>query len=185
VVQWLRDGLGIIDDAGESEALARRVDDAGGVHLVPAFTGLGAPYWDMRARGAILGITRGTTREHIVRAALEAIAFQTRDVLEVMVHDAGFGIEKLRVDGGAVANDFLMQFQADILGMPIERPVVAETTALGAAYLAGLATGFWRDAEEVSSLWRLGARFEPEMDADKREQLYSGWKGAVRRVLSG
>jgi len=183
-VQWLRDGLGIIDEARDSEALARRVEDTGGVHLVPAFTGLGAPYWDMRARGAILGITRGTTREHIVRAALEAIAYQTRGVLDVMAQNAGVAIEKLRVDGGAVANDFLMQFQADVLGMPIERPVVTETTALGAAYLAGLATGFWRDAQEVSSLWRLGARFEPKMGADERERLYSGWKDAVRRVLS-
>ena len=183
-VQWLRDGLGIIDDAGESEALARRVDDTGGVHLVPAFTGLGAPYWDMHARGAILGITRGTKREHIARAALESIAFQTRDVLEVMARDAGVSIDKLRVDGGAVANDFLMQFQADILGIAIERPVVAETTALGAAYLASLATGFWRDAGEIASLWRLGARFEPKMDAGERERLYSDWKDAVRRVLS-
>lgn len=183
-VQWLRDGLGIIDEAGDSETLARRVEDTGGVHLVPAFTGLGAPYWDMRARGAILGITRGSKREHIVRAALESIAYQTRDVLDTMVQDIGMRIEKLRVDGGAVANDFLMQFQADILGIPVERPVVAETTALGAAYLAGLATGYWRDAEEVSSLWRLGARFEPKMDAGKRDRLYSDWKDAVRRVLS-
>ena len=183
-VQWLRDGLGIIDEAGDSEALARRVEDTGGVHLVPAFTGLGAPYWDMRARGAILGITRGTTREHIARAALESIAYQTRDVLDTMAQDISTGIEKLRVDGGAVANDFLMQFQADILGIPVERPVVTETTALGAAYLAGLATGFWRDAQEVSSLWRLGARFEPKMDAENRERLYSDWKDAVRRVLS-
>jgi len=183
-VQWLRDGLGIIDEARDSEALARMVEDTGGVHLVPAFTGLGAPYWDMRARGAILGITRGTKREHIVRAALESIAYQTRDVLDAMAQDMGMRIEKLRVDGGAVANDFLMQFQADILGIPVERPVVIETTALGAAYLAGLATGFWRDAEEVSSLWRLGARFEPKMDADKRERLHSEWKDAVQRVLS-
>jgi len=176
--------LGIISEAKDSETLARKVEDTGGVHLVPAFTGLGAPYWDMRARGAILGITRGTRREHVVRAALESIAYQSRDVLDIMAQDAGMAIEKLRVDGGGVANDVLMQFQADILGIAIERPVITETTALGAAYLAGLATGYWRDAEEVSSLWRLGARFEPKMGAGKREHLYSDWKRAVSRVLS-
>ena len=183
-IQWLRDGLGIISEAKDSETLARKVEDTGGVHLVPAFTGLGAPYWDMHARGAILGITRGTRKEHIVRAALESIAYQSRDVLEIMAQDARGGIEKLRVDGGGAANDVLLQFQADILGIAIERPVIAETTALGAAYLAGLATGYWRDADEVSSLWRLGARFEPKMDAEKREHLYSEWRRAVSRVLS-
>ena len=185
VVQWLRDGLGIIDHAGESEELARRAEDTGGVYLVPAFTGLGAPYWDMHARAAILGMTRGTGREHVARAALESIAYQTRDVLDVMARDAGMGLEELRVDGGAAANDMLMQFQADILGIPIERPVVTETTALGAAALAGLATGYWRDSEELASVWRLGARFEPRMGAEERERLYSGWKSAVARVLTG
>ena len=183
-IQWLRDGLGIIDQVRDSESLARKVEDTGGVYLVPAFTGLGAPYWDMYARGAILGITRGTRREHIVRATLESIAYQSRDVLEIMAVNARIGIERLRVDGGGAANDVLMQFQADILGVTIERPVITETTALGAAYLAGLATGYWRNQEELSSRWRVGARFEPKMDAEKREHLYSGWKRAVKRVLS-
>jgi glycerol kinase len=183
-IQWLRDGLGIIDQVRDSESLACKVEDTGGVYFVPAFTGLGAPYWDMYARGAILGITRGTRREHIVRATLESIAYQSRDVLEIMAVNARIGIEKLRVDGGGAANDVLMQFQADILGVTIERPVITETTALGAAYLAGLATGYWRNQEELSSRWRVGARFEPKMDAEKREHLYSGWKRAVKRVLS-
>ncbi|MDY6918213.1 MAG: glycerol kinase GlpK [Chloroflexota bacterium] len=185
VVQWLRDGLGILAQAGDSEPLAREVEDTGGVYLVPAFTGLGAPYWDMRARAAILGLTRGTKREHIVRAALESIAFQTRDVLDVMARDSGMAMETLRVDGGAAANGFLMQFQADVLGMAIERAALTETTALGAAYLAGLATGYWRDERELSSLWRLGARFEPALDEELRERLYAGWKSAVARVLTG
>ena len=183
-IQWLRDGLGIIDQVRDSESLACKVEDTGGVYFVPAFTGLGAPYWDMYARGAILGITRGTRREHIVRATLESIAYQSRDVLEIMAVNARTGIEKLRVDGGGAANDVLMQFQADILGVTIERPVITETTALGAAYLAGLATGYWRNQEELSYRWRVGARFEPKMDAEKREHLYYGWKRAVKRVLS-
>lgn len=183
-IQWLRDGLGIIDRVKDSESLACKVEDTGGVYLVPAFTGLGAPYWDMYARGAILGITRGTRREHVIRATLESIAYQSRDVLEIMAVDAKTRIERLRVDGGGAANDVLMQFQADILGVTIERPVITETTALGAAYLAGLATGYWRNQEELSSRWRVGARFEPKMDAEKREYLYSGWKRAVKRVLS-
>jgi glycerol kinase len=159
------------------------VPDNGGVFFVPAFVGLGAPYWDMYARGLIIGITRGTTREHIVRAVLESIAYQTRDVVEVMEKDSDIKVETLRVDGGAVVNNFLMQFQADILGIPVERPVVNETTALGAAYLAGLAVGYWKDQEEIASLWQLDRRFEPSMNSEERERLYSKWKEAVSRSL--
>jgi len=172
-VQWLRDGLKIISNAAETEELATKVPDNGGVFFVPAFVGLGAPYWDMYARGLIIGITRGTTREHIVRAVLESIAYQTRDVVEVMEKDSDIKVETLRVDGGAVVNNFLMQFQADILGVPVERPVVNETTALGAAYLAGLAVGYWKDQEEIASLWQLDRRFEPSMNSEERERLYS------------
>ncbi len=180
-IQWLRDGIGLIRDARDSEACARSVDDTGGVYLVPAFVGLGAPYWDERARGAIVGITRGTTRDHIVRAALESIAYQTRDVVECVRADCGLALERLRVDGGAARNDFLMQFQADILGVPVERPPVLEVTALGAALLAGLAVGFWSDRAELESL-EAGARiFEPRLRAERRELLYAGWKRAVER----
>jgi glycerol kinase len=182
-IQWLRDGLGILRAAAESERLARRVDSTLGVYLVPAFVGLGAPYWDPDARGAVLGLTRGVTREHLVRAALEALAYQTRDVVETMSAEAGRPLEILRVDGGASANDFLMQFQADVLGTPVDRPKVVETTALGAAFLAGLGTGFWTqaDLERVRAVDRV---FKPRMKPAEREGLYAGWKAAVARVRS-
>ncbi len=181
-VQWLRDGLKIIDNAAQTEAMAQAVPDTGDVYFVPAFTGAGAPHWDMYARGLIIGITRGTTREHIVRAALESMAYQTRDVLEAMVADSEQKLESLRVDGGAVKNNFLMQFQADILGVPVVRPVVTEMTAMGAAYLAGLGVGFWKDREEISSQWKIDRVFEPQMDPARREELYSRWKRAVERA---
>jgi glycerol kinase len=150
--------------------------------MVPAFVGLGAPYWDSYARGGILGLTAGSGRNHIIRATLEAIAYQSRDVVDAMARDGVSELKTVRVDGGASANNFLMQFQADILGIPVERPEVAETTALGAAYLAGLAVGFWKDLEEVRGAWKLDRRFEPSMSEDQRESLYSGWKKAVTRV---
>ena len=178
-VQWLRDGLGLIDTSAESESLASTVDDNGGVYLVPAFVGLGAPYWDMYARGAIVGLTRGTTQAHVARAALESIAYQTRDVLDLMRLDAGTTISSLRVDGGATENRLLMQFQADIMGVPIQRSAVKETTALGAGYLAGLAVGFWDSSDEIASLWQTDAIFHPAMDESQRESLYSEWKRAV------
>jgi glycerol kinase len=181
-VQWLRDELGIIDDAAETEAIATSIDNNDGVYLVPGFTGLGAPYWDQYARGTIVGLTRGTGKAHIVRAALEAIAYQTRDVLEAMQADSGLDLPGLRVDGGAAANDFLLQFQADILGVRVERPAVTETTALGAAYLAGLAVGFWESQDEIQAQWRVEKTFEPQMSDDKREKLYAGWKKAVERA---
>ncbi|HET9017390.1 MAG TPA: glycerol kinase GlpK [Thermomicrobiaceae bacterium] len=181
-IQWLRDGLGIIADAAESERLARAVDSTGGVYLVPAFAGLGAPYWDPYARGTIVGLTRGSGRAEIARAALEAVAFQTRDVLEAVRADAGVDPAALRVDGGMVANDFLLQFQADVAGCPVERPAVAETTALGAAYLAGLAVGFWADQQEVARGWRLERRFEPRMPAEEAARRYREWQRAVERA---
>jgi len=180
-VQWLRDGLGIIENAAETDALARAVEDTGGVYLVPAFVGLGAPYWDERARGTLVGITRGTGREHIVRATLEAIAYQTRDVVECVQQDSGIDLASLRVDGGAAENDFLMQFQADVLGVPVERPEVLEVTALGAAALAGLGVGFWKDAAAVTGNEAAIQLFEPSMSADRRESLYAGWQRAVQR----
>jgi len=183
-VQWLRDGLGLIKAPKDSEEAAARVKDTGGVYMIPAFTGLGAPYWDSSAKGAILGISRGTKKEHIIRATLESIAYQTRDVLEVMEANARQKLKKLRVDGGAAKNDFLMQFQSDILGIPVERPVVLETTALGAALLAGLTIGFWKNKEELTHLWKREALFTPQMDNERREVLYAGWKKAVSRVLS-
>ncbi len=182
-VQWLRDGLGMIVNASETEALATSVNDTNGVYFVPAFVGLGAPYWDMNARGAIVGLTRGATRAHIVRAALEAMAYQTRDVIECMQKDSGIKAKELRVDGGATRNDFLCQFQADILGIPVVRPVVTETTALGAAYLAGLAVGYWKNDKEIATQWQQEKRFEPKMKKGERESLYEGWKQAVARVL--
>jgi glycerol kinase len=182
-VQWLRDGLGIIKTSGEVESLAASVPDNGGVYLVPAFVGLGAPYWDAYARGAIVGLTRGTTAGHIARATLESMAYQTRDVLEAMSADSGVQVKTLRVDGGAVGNNLLMQFQADILGVPVQRPKVAETTALGAAYLAGIATGFWSGPREVTRRWAVDRAFEPQMRAAQRERLYAGWKRAVERSL--
>ena len=183
-IQWLRDGLKIIKQSSEVSELASRVDDTGSVYLVPAFTGLCAPYWDMYARGTIVGMTRGTTDEHIARSALEAIAYQTRDVLECMVKDSGHELKSLRVDGGATASDFLMQFQADILGIPIEKPQVTEMTALGAAYLAGLGVGFWKSKEEIAKHWKLQRTFEPAMSEDGKESLYNGWKRAVERSLA-
>jgi glycerol kinase len=178
-VQWLRDGLRIVSSARETEALARSVPDSGGVYLVPAFTGLGAPYWDERARGVLVGLTRGTTREHVVRATLEAIAYQTRDVVECLERDAGISLDALRVDGGAAANDFLMQFQADVLGKPVERPAQLEVTALGAALLAGMATGFWSGSDAIAPGGAV--RFEPALEPKRREALYAGWKRAVER----
>ena len=180
-VQWLRDGIGLIREARDSEAAAKSVEDTGGVYLVPAFVGLGAPYWDERARGTIVGITRGTTRDHIVRAALESIAYQTRDVVECFRVDSGLELDVLRVDGGAAANDFLMQFQADILGVRIERPPLLEVTALGAALLAGLGVGFWSDRAELGSAGTCAQVFEPTLGAEPREALYAGWKRAVER----
>ena len=180
-VQWLRDELGLIQHAADSEALARSIPDTGGVYLVPAFVGLGAPYWDAGARGILTGLTRAAGRAHIVRATLESIAYQTRDLIDAMQADAGEHITELRVDGGAAVNNFLMQFQADILGCPIVRPADVETTALGAAYLAGLATGFWKSTAEVEQFWRAERRFEPEMYAGTRDRLYSGWQEAVAR----
>ncbi|NQU08544.1 MAG: glycerol kinase, partial [Candidatus Abyssubacteria bacterium] len=179
VVQWLRDELKVIADAAESEQLARSVPDNGGVYFVPAFVGLGAPHWDMYARGTVVGLTRGSNRGHIARAALESICYQTRDVLECMEADSGRVLDELKVDGGAIANDFLMQFQSDILGVPVSRPEVAETTALGAAYLAGLAVGYWKGLDDIASNWREQARFAPSMEEKERERLYAHWKRAV------
>lgn len=181
VVQWLRDELRIIDEARDTEWMAKSVPDTGGVYLVPAFVGLGAPYWDMYARGTLTGLTRGSNKKHIVRAALEAIAYQTRDVLEAMEKDAGLKVQTMRVDGGAVGNNFLMQFQSDILGLPVERPVIAETTALGAAYLAGLAVGYWENIDEIARIWRREELFQPAMKQEKRDSLYVGWQKAVDR----
>jgi glycerol kinase len=183
VVQWLRDGLKMIGTAAEIENLALAVNDAGGVYLVPAFVGLGAPYWNQRARGTIVGLTRGTTREHIARAALESMAYQTRDVLEAMQQDSGMTLGILKVDGGAAANNLLMQFQSDVLGVTVQRPVVHETTALGAAYLAGLAVGFWQDQNDVRHNWALDREFKPAMPKNRREELYGRWKQAVARSL--
>jgi glycerol kinase len=183
VVQWLRDGLKMIGTAPEIEDLALAVPDAGGVYFVPAFVGLGAPYWNQRARGTIIGLTRGTSREHIARAALESMAYQTRDVLEAMQQDSGMTLGDLKVDGGAAANNLLMQFQSDVLGVNVQRPVVHETTALGAAYLAGLAVGFWKDQNDVRQNWALDREFKPSMPKDRREQLYARWKQAVTRSL--
>ena len=181
-IQWLRDQLGIIESSSESEQLASELTDNAGVYLIPAFTGLGAPYWDPNARGAIVGLTRGVGRGHLARAALEAIAYQTRDVVDAMVADGGLTIRELRIDGGAAANNFLAQFQSDILGAPVLRPTNTETTAMGSAYLAGLATGFWGSAAEIDRLWQVDRRFTPEMSPDRRRQLYSGWQEAVGRV---
>lgn len=183
VVQWLRDGLGIIKSSVDVEALANSVADSGGVYLVPAFVGLGAPYWDPYARGTIVGITRGTTAAHLCRAALESMAFQSRDLLEAMQRDAGVKINDLKVDGGASVNNQLMQFQADILGTPVHRPQVSETTALGAAYLAGLAVGYWRDEQEISKNWVLDRQFTPQMSPAERDRQYAQWQKAVGRSL--
>ena len=181
-VQWLRDGLGIIESAADSETLAAGVDSSDGVYVVPAFVGLGAPHWDQYARGTIIGITRGTTRAHIARATLESIAFQTRDVVEAMEQESGVAMPELRVDGGAARNDLLMQIQADILGRPVVRAAVLETTALGAAYLAGLGVGVWSGTDELARLWRADRTFEPRMPEEEREALYDGWKRALERA---
>jgi len=180
-VQWLRDGLGLIADAAETQAAAESVPDTGGVYLVPAFVGLGAPYWDDRARGTIVGLTRGSTREHLIRATLESIAYQSRDVMDCAALDAGVAPSTLRVDGGACANDFLMQFQADVTGTVVERPAMLEVTALGAAALAGLAVGFWKDHATLASGGGAATFFEPQFGEDQRETLYQGWKRAVER----
>jgi glycerol kinase len=182
-VQWLRDGLGIIRESSEIEALAASVPDSGGVVMVPAFAGLGAPYWDAYARGAIVGLTRGSTKAHIARATVASIAYQTADVLEAMQKDAGIGLRELRVDGGAARNNLLMQFQADILGVPVVRPTVTETTALGAAYLAGLAVGFWGTLEEIESQWQVERRFEPQMPAEEATRQLEQWRRAVQRAM--
>ncbi len=182
-IQWLRDGLGIIDESPDSEFYARKVDDSNGVYVVPAFTGLGAPYWDMYARGAIFGLTRGTTKAHFVRATLNSLAYQSKDVLNAMQKDASVPLKKLRVDGGASANNLLMQFQSDILGVTVERPTLIETTALGAAYLAGLAVGFWK-ISEIEKNWNKDKSFNPKMDKKKSASLYKGWQKAVKRTIN-
>jgi glycerol kinase len=181
-IQWLRDGLKIIDESPDSEYYAMKVTDTDGVYVVPAFAGLGAPYWDMYARGAIFGLTRGTGKAHIIRATLESLAYQTKDVLNAMEKDAGFPLQALRVDGGASANNLLMQFQSDMLDVQVERPKIIETTALGAAYLAGLATGYWKP-EELEQKWQLDIAFQPEMAADERDRRYAGWQKAVKRSM--
>jgi glycerol kinase len=181
-IQWLRDEMQLVRDAAETEAMALAVKDTGGVYFVPAFVGLGAPHWDAYARGTIVGITRGTNRNHIVRAALEAIAYQTRAVVDAMAHDSGIRPAVLRVDGGAARNDFLCQFQGDILGIPVERPASTESTALGAAYLAGLAVGFWKDETELAAQLKIAKRFEPLMPATRREELQAGFQRAVERA---
>ena len=183
-IQWLRDGLRLVDSAPDSEWVAKKVPDAGGVYMVPAFVGLGAPYWDMNARGMIIGLTRGTTKAHIVRATLDSLAYQTRDVLGAMEADSGNRLATLKVDGGAVANNLLMQFQADLLGVPVDRPQITETTALGAAYLAGLATGVWASKEELKKSWQLDTRFTPALDKKDADKLYKGWRKAVKHAAN-
>lgn len=183
-IQWLRDGLRMLKDAKDSEAYATKVESTDGVYLVPAFVGLGTPYWDSDVRGAMFGVTRGTTKEHFVRATLESLAYQTRDVLSAMEADSNISVKTLRADGGAVKNNFLMQFQGDILNVPVQRPVINETTALGAAYLAGLAVGFWKDQAEIAEQWKLEKSFDPAMEEEKREELYAGWKKAVHATMA-
>ncbi|EGQ3551407.1 glycerol kinase GlpK [Staphylococcus pseudintermedius] len=178
-IQWLRDGLRMINSAPQSEDYAKRVDSTEGVYVVPAFVGLGTPYWDSDARGAIFGLTRGTEKEHFIRATLESLCYQTRDVIEAMAQDSGIEVNSLRVDGGAVKNNFLMQFQSDLLNIEVERPEINETTALGAAYLAGIATGLWKDKSEIQRRWKLEKSFEPEMNQKESNRLYKGWKKAV------
>ncbi|WP_425477542.1 glycerol kinase GlpK [Dyella solisilvae] len=183
VIQWLRDGLRMLGKASDSQAYADRVPSSDGVYMVPAFVGLGAPYWQSDVRGAIFGLSRGTTKEHFVRAALESMAYQSRDVLTAMEADAGIALKELRADGGAIANDFMAQFQSDMLGVPVLRPRVQETTALGAAYLAGLAVGFWKDCDEIAGLWQVDRRFVPSMAERDRERLYRGWQDAVNATM--
>ncbi len=182
-IQWLRDGLRMVKSASETEGYATKIGSTDGVYVVPAFVGLGTPYWDSDVRGAIFGITRGTEKEHFIRATLESLAYQTKDVLDAMNADSGIDLKTLRVDGGAVANNFLMQFQSDMLGVSVERPEIQETTALGAAYLAGLAVGFWKDKEEIAKQWHIEKTFEPDMDEEKRTELYDGWKTAVEATM--
>jgi len=183
VVQWLRDGLEFFRSAPEVEALAASVSDTGGVYLVPAFAGLGAPHWDQHARGTIVGLTRGTTRAHVARASLEGIALQVMDVLKAMEGDSGIKLKELRVDGGASANDLLMQLQSDLLNVPVVRPKVAETTALGAAYLAGLAVGFWKSQSDIAKQWQTDKRFKPAMKRADRERIATGWSKALRQAM--
>ncbi|MCQ6368633.1 glycerol kinase GlpK [Bacillus cereus] len=178
-IQWLRDGMRMFKDASESEVYASRGESTDGVYVVPAFVGLGTPYWDSEVRGAMFGVTRGTTKEHFIRATLESLAYQTKDVLCAMEADSGIELKTLRVDGGAVKNNFLMKFQSDILDVPVERPVINETTALGAAYLAGLAVGYWKNQDEIKEQWHMDKRFEPTMEAKTSEELYAGWKKAI------
>jgi len=182
-VQWLRDGMKAIKSSADVETLMAEVPDTDGVYLVPAFVGLGAPYWDPRARGIIVGLTRNTQMAHIARAAVDAMAYQTKDVLEAMQSESQLPLKTLKVDGGAAANAMLLQFQADLLNVTVRRPVVAETTALGAAYLAGLAVGYWKGFDDVTTNWALDREFQPAMDAEKRDRLYAGWKKAVDRSL--
>jgi glycerol kinase len=183
VVQWMRDGLRAIAKSADIEQLAGSVPDSGGVYFVPAFVGLGAPYWNPYARGTIIGLTRDTKVEHIARAALEAIAYQSRDVLDLMQLEAGLKLPSLRVDGGATANSALLQFQADVLGIPVLRPKVLETTALGAAYLAGLAVGYWKNADDIAANWTLDREFKPRVEPEKRDAQYRQWRRAVERSL--
>lgn len=183
-IQWLRDGMQMLTNAAESETFASSVSSTYGVYVVPAFVGLGTPYWDSDVRGAVFGITRGTTKGHFIRATLEALAYQTKDVLTSMEADSGISLKALRVDGGAVANNFLMQFQSDILNVPVERPGILETTALGAAYLAGLAIGYWENQEEIAKLWDIDSSFTPKMGEKNRAALYSGWQKAVRAAMA-
>jgi len=182
-IQWLRDGLRLIDDAKESEGYATRVTSSDGVYVVPAFVGLGTPYWDSDVRGAVFGLTRGTEKEHFIRATLESLAYQTRDVLSAMEQDSGIEMKTLRVDGGAVKNDFLMQFQGDIIQAPVERPEINETTALGAAYLAGLAVGFFENREQIATQWKKERRFEPSMAKEETDALYGGWQKAIQATM--
>ncbi|MBT2661751.1 glycerol kinase GlpK [Bacillus sp. ISL-45] len=183
-IQWLRDGLRMLKSAKDSEDYATKVESTDGVYVVPAFVGLGTPYWDSDVRGAVFGLTRGTSKEHFVRATLESLAYQTKDVLSAMEADSGIELKTLRVDGGAVMNNFLMNFQSDVLNVPVERPVVNETTALGAAYLAGLAVGYWESQEEIASQWAIDRSFEPKMSDEDRDQLYGGWKKAVNAAMA-
>ena len=183
-IQWLRDGLRMLKSAKDSENYATKVESTDGVYVVPAFVGLGTPYWDSDVRGAVFGLTRGTSKEHFVRATVESLAYQTKDVLSAMEADSEINLKTLRVDGGVVMNNFLMQFQSDLLNVPVERPIINETTALGAAYLAGLATGFWSSKEEISNQWAIDRCFEPEMTKEKRELLYNGWKKAVHAAMA-
>ena len=183
-VQWLRDGLRLFKEAKDSETYARKVQSTEGVYVVPAFVGLGTPYWDSEVRGAVFGITRGTTKEHFIRATLESLAYQTKDVLQAMEADSGISLKTLRVDGGAVMNDFLMEFQSDVLHVPVERPEVSETTALGAAYLAGLAVSYWKDQNDIASQWNMDRRFIPSMAEEDRNTLYDGWKKAVKAAMA-